>query len=251
MSLAEGRDGLDLTEGWLRRWSVAWRLGGDAVSYPLDELAQSSLSGLGPVRWFTWRRDQRHRPGLVYMVSTGRLHGSESLEEARLLLALDFAAGVIEVVSQPLRLTFFGQAGRRVHTPDFLVRTRSGVWLIDVRPARLIEGKDRESFAAAAEVARVCGWRFAVAADWRQHVTVTLDCFSSRRRPVSDPLRVEPGLLAEAAEGRTFGELVDSSAFPPVARAHLLHLLWHRRLGLDLLEPLSDRSRVVPGETES
>ena len=73
------------------------------------------------------------------------------------------------------------------------------------------------------------------------------DVFSSRRRPLSDPLGVEPGLLAGAAAGRSFGELAASSAYPPVARAHLLHLLWHRRLGLDLLEPLGDRSVIVEG----
>jgi hypothetical protein len=33
-------------------------------------------------------------------------HGAESLEEARLLLALDFAADLTDVVSQPLRLRF-------------------------------------------------------------------------------------------------------------------------------------------------
>jgi hypothetical protein len=35
------------------------------------------------------------------MVSTGRLHGFESLEERPLLLALDFAGEVEEVLSQP------------------------------------------------------------------------------------------------------------------------------------------------------
>jgi hypothetical protein len=49
---------------------------------------------------------QRHRPGLQFMVSTGRHHGFESLEEARVLLALDFAGDVTDVVSQPLKLRF-------------------------------------------------------------------------------------------------------------------------------------------------
>ncbi|MGW0336996.1 TnsA endonuclease N-terminal domain-containing protein [Streptomyces sp. NPDC003011] len=95
------------------------------------------------------------------------------------MLALDFAGEVIEVLSQPLRLAFHSAEGRREHTPDFLVLTRTGMWLVDVRPAELIEDKDRESFAAAAELAGAWGWHFAVAAGWRGHVPVTLDWLSS------------------------------------------------------------------------
>jgi hypothetical protein len=64
---------------------------------------------------------------------------------------------------------------------------------------------------------------------------------------VTDPLLVQPTLLQAAAHGpRAFGELVEEAAVPPIARAHLLHLLWHRRLSIDLAEPLSDRTLVWP-----
>ncbi|WP_438289572.1 TnsA-like heteromeric transposase endonuclease subunit [Streptomyces sp. HUAS TT7] len=248
MSVSESRLGLDLAAGWQQRWSVTWHSAGEEVSYAVAELARAALNGLGPMRWFTWRRDQRHRPGLEFLLSTRRLHGFESLEEAQLLLALDFAGEVIEVLPQPLRLVFTTVDGTREHTPDFLVLTRTGVWLIDVRPADLIEEKDRESFAPAGELAEACGWHFAVAAGWRGHVRTTLDWLSSRRRPQSDPLGVEPGLMAGAAVGRRFGELAASGAYPPLARAHLLHLLWHRCIGLDLMEPLGDASVIVSGE---
>jgi hypothetical protein len=45
-------------------------------------------------------------PGLQYAVSTGRLHGFESLQKAMFLMALDFAGQAVEVLSQPMRLTF-------------------------------------------------------------------------------------------------------------------------------------------------
>lgn len=54
-------------------------------------------------------------------MSTGRHHGFESLEEARLLLALDFLQ-VREVLPQPFRLEFVHRDGRMEHTPDFLAR---------------------------------------------------------------------------------------------------------------------------------
>ena len=98
-----------------------------------DLVGEPSLRS-DPIRGFSWRRGQGHRPGLVFMVSTGRHHGAESTEEARVLLALDFAADVVDLVSQPFRL-WFDAARQRVHTPDFLVsahtwgrRGRYGCW---------------------------------------------------------------------------------------------------------------------------
>jgi hypothetical protein len=238
--------GLDLGEGWPDRWVVTRRLDGKPVSCPVRELARAPGRDGGPVRWFTWRRGQRHRPGLQFMVSTGRHHGFESLEEARVLLALDFAGDVTDVVSQPLKLRFGTSAGTREHTPDFMAVTRAGTWLIDVRPGPLIGEADRQSFAAADELAVACGWRYAVAARWREHVPSALDTMSSQRRPLSDPLGLRRGLLAAAARpGARFGGVAAASGCEPLARAQLLHLLWHRRLGTDLGQPLADRSPLV------
>lgn len=245
-----GRECLGLDGEWPGRWSVTWRNGREDVSCSVRDLARLPVVDGAPVRWFSWRRGQRHRPGLEFLVSTGRHHGAEGLEEARLLLALDFAADLVDVVSQPLRLRFDAGGKSRTRIPDFLAETRSGVWLIDVRPLELIRDADRESFAAAAEVALACGWRYAVVARWREHVVATIDALSSQRRPLSDPLALRPGLLAAAGRGLTFGELAASSGCGPVARAQLLHLLWHRRLGVNLAEALADRSVVVcAGET--
>ncbi|MCT9113779.1 TnsA-like heteromeric transposase endonuclease subunit [Streptomyces mirabilis] len=245
VSAEAGRVGLDLGEGWPERWTVTWKTGGDQVCCPVRDLARTPMADGDPIRCFSWRRDQRHRPGLQFMVSTGRHHGAESLEEARLLLALDFAGDLVDVVSQPMRLRFGTADKRRSHTPDFLAVTRQGVWMIDVRPESLIKEKDRESFAAAAEVALACGWHYVVVARWRDHVSSALDAFSSQRRPLSDPLGLRPALLASARQELTFGELTATATYEPLARAQLLHLLWHRRLGVDIAQPLADRSPVL------
>lgn len=152
---------------------------------------------------------------------------------------------MVDVVSQPLRLRFDTVVKRRIDTPDYLAVTRSGIWLIDVRPQELISEEAREAFAATAEVALACGWHYVVAARWRPHVLPALDALSSQRRPLLDPLRLRPVLLASARQGLTFGELAAASACEPVARAQLLHLIWHRQLGVDLGQPLADRSVVV------
>lgn len=209
------------------------------------ELALAELAAIDPVRRFAWHRAQRHRPGLQFLVSTGRHHAFESLEEARVLMALDFAGNVVDVVSQPMKLAFESLRGARVHTPDFMAVARSGVWLIDVRPERLIKPEDFESFAAAAEAAVACGWRYVIVGRWREHVSASLDAISSQRRPLSDPLGLEPGLLDSIRAGAEFGKAAAGSRCEPVARALLLHLIWARRVGVDLSQPLSDRSQLV------
>ncbi|MPY59838.1 TnsA-like heteromeric transposase endonuclease subunit [Streptomyces spongiae] len=242
------RDQLVRGEGWPRRWMTAWRFGGDEVVWPVRDLASVPLLGSEPVRRFTWRPRQRHRPGLQFMVSTGRHHGFESLEEQRLLLALDFLQ-VAEVLPQPFRLEFQHAEGRAAHTPDFLaIWPDGGRWLFDVRPRRLIGQDDALKFAAAWEAAVACGWRYAVVTGWRSSVFEGLDALSAQRRPMDDLLEVRESLLYAVAERPLhFGELVASTNWPVVARAHALHLLWHRRLAVDLGEPLGDGSLIWAG----
>ncbi|MGW0512802.1 hypothetical protein ACWCPX_28465 [Streptomyces olivaceoviridis] len=83
---------------------------------------------------------------------------------------------------------------------------------------------------------------------WRPHAMGVLDAISAQRRDLDDPLALQAQLLL-AAEGRSvrFGDLVAATALPVVARAHALHLIWHRQLGADLGEPLRDASEVWPG----
>ncbi|MEU3830555.1 hypothetical protein AB0F36_35460 [Streptomyces sp. NPDC029080] len=101
-----------------------------------------------------------------------------------LLLALDFAGDLVDVISQPMRRRFSTADKRRSHTPDFLAVTRRGGWLIDVRPEPLIEEKDLESFDASAEVALACGWHYTVAARWGDHICSTLDALLSAYSPM-------------------------------------------------------------------
>jgi hypothetical protein len=242
------RQPLALVADWPRRWTAYWRIAGGEVVCPVRDLESMPALYCEPVRRFSWRARQRHRPGLQFLVSTGRHHGFESLEEQRLLLALDFVGDVVEVLPQPFRLCFSTAEGRGEHTPDFLAVFRGGgKWLFDVRPVRLVGEADAVRFAAADEAALACGWRYAVVAGWRTHVIGVLDALSAQRRPLEDPLGLQNQLLAAVGAGpRPFGDLVAATSLPAVARAQALHLLWHRRLGVDLGRPLGDGSHVWP-----
>jgi hypothetical protein len=241
------REQLDLADGWTRRWIATWKFDAERrpVACPVRDLATMPITGAGPFRRFSWRTGQRHRPGLQYMVSTGRHHGVESREEAQLLLHLDFAGDVVDVLGQPFELRFTSKDGDGRHIPDFLVCTGDETWLIDVRPARLIKAEDKVRFTASAEAAFAVGWRYVVVTGWRETVAATLDTLSAQRRPLADPLRLCDDLMAGVTDGPVpFGELVAAASVPAMARAFALHLLWHRRMGIDLATSLSDRSLV-------
>ncbi|MEU1285328.1 TnsA-like heteromeric transposase endonuclease subunit [Kitasatospora sp. NPDC005856] len=242
---AAARECLTLSGDWLRRWVGSWVVGTGKVSWPLRDMASVPVLSSQPVRQFTWRARQKHRPGLQFMVSTGRHHGFESLEEQRLLLALDFV-NVVEVLPQPFELDFEHAGGRGRHIPDFLaVLAGGGFWLFDVRPRSLVKEDDLLKFGAAREAAAACGWHYSVVTGWKPHVQAALDHLSSQRRPLQDRMGLEAELLDAASRGQVrFGDLVAVTRLPAIARAHATHLLWHRRLGIDLGQPLGDGSMV-------
>ncbi|MFD9795822.1 hypothetical protein ACFWXK_33265, partial [Streptomyces sp. NPDC059070] len=81
------------------------------------------------------------------------------------------------------------------------------------------------------------------------HDTTVLDHLSSQRRPLKDQLGLQRQLISQVNQGPVpFGELVERTSLPVVARAHATHLLWHRRLAVDLGRPLGDGSLVWLGQ---
>ncbi|MFE4177187.1 hypothetical protein ACFRR7_34990 [Streptomyces sp. NPDC056909] len=90
-------------------------------------------------------------------------------------------------------------------------------------------------FAATEEMAAACGWRYTVVSQWQPHVRSVLDQLSAQRRQLEDRLGLQDQLeeAADASPFTEFGQLVGETTLPAVARAHAMHLLWHRRLGLD------------------
>ncbi|MFJ9736779.1 TnsA-like heteromeric transposase endonuclease subunit [Streptomyces sp. NPDC101166] len=236
---------LDLDESWPVRWTTTWKLGRGTVTGPVRDLDKVDIGRSIPVRRFTWRTNQFHRPGLEYVMATDRHHAFESHEEECLLLVADFAAGLLEALSQPFRLKFIAEGRKIEHTPDFLLVTDSGLFLIDVRPAGRITAEDALKFAASAEAALSAGWRYGVVVGWRQHVLANVDALSAERRPLSDVLGIQAQLQETAAQGlMSYGELVERCCLPAIGRAHAIHLLWNRNLGVDLSVPFGDASLI-------
>ncbi|MFE9804647.1 hypothetical protein ACFYP6_38540 [Streptomyces goshikiensis] len=68
---------------------------------------------------------------------------------------------------------------------------------------------------------------------------------------MTDPLGLLPELLDLAAgKPRRLGELVAATSWPTLARPYVLHLLWSRRLTVDLALPLGDESWIYLPRTD-
>jgi hypothetical protein len=93
------------------------------------------------------------------------------------------------------------------------------------------------------------GWGYRVVTGWDPVAASTVDEFSAQRRPLTDRLGMVETLLDAVAGGlMPFGELAAATVAPAVARAYLLHLLWHRRLTMDLAMPLTDNTLIGGGQ---
>ncbi|MFH9609017.1 TnsA-like heteromeric transposase endonuclease subunit [Streptomyces sp. NPDC017448] len=248
--LAVGRAMLSLDRGWSVRWRATWKVGKVKQAGPVAGLNSMPLTGCVPWRGFTWRRGQFHRPGLEPVLSTGRQHAFESHREDQFIVMADFTGEAEEILSQPFLLEFEGEGGWREHIPDFLLVSGRGRWLVDVRPAGRMDEDDLMKFAASSEAALALGWGYAVVTGWRTLTWRNVDLLYSRRRSMQDRLGLKPRLLqtARAAQALsqplTFRALADTCEFPALARPVILHLLWHRQLGVDLAAPFGDGSVV-------
>jgi len=235
------------TTASVRAMTVTTRQGDRAVTVGVTVRGDELFDSADPWRHMSWRTGQRNRPGLEYLVSTGRHHAYESQQERRLLQILDFDGRVVDALSQPLLLKFHDGLRQREHTPDLLCRLVDGqTLLLNVKPPTRIEDVHRTAFAACDLLAAARGWRHEVVTGWVEPARSTVEALSARRRPHTDTFGLVPEIEAALADGPlAFGDLVERTRVPAVARAVAVGMLWQRRLSIDLGAPLGDRSLVV------
>lgn len=236
------------TTASVRAMTMTTRQGDQAVTVGATDRGDGLFDSADPWRHMSWRTTQRNRPGLEYLVSTGRHHAYESQQERRLLQILDFDGRVVDALSQPpLLLRFHDGLRRREHTPDLLARTDDGqTLLLNVKPPTRMDDVHRTAFAACDRLAEARGWRHEVVTGWVEPARSTVDALSARRRPDPDTFGLVPEIVAALADGPVrFGALVEMTRVPAIARAVAIGLLWRRVLSVDLAAPLGDASPIV------
>jgi len=235
------------TTASVRAMTMTTRQGDEAVTVGATDRGDGLFDSADPWRHMSWRTAQRNRPGLEYLVSTGRHHAYESQQERRLLQILDFDGRVVDALSQPLLLKFHDGLRHREHTPDLLCRLGGGqTLLLNVKPPTRIEDVHRTAFAACDLLAQARGWRHEVVTGWVEPARSTVDALSARRRPQADVFGLVPEIEAALANGALpFGDLVERTRVPAMARAFAVGMLWQRTLTMDLAWPLGDMTRVA------
>lgn len=225
-------------------------------SFDLEWFADRYL----PVRESANYRQRRNFIGMLWMSKLGKLRAYESLVERAVLLELDRDPNVRRVWSQPFRVDGLdpNRGDRYVWpTPDLLIEHHdSSLEVAEVKPSNRIVHPNIDDFThdyASYDKARSSWQRLQHKMEFLEtqltplSMTVTLRCepsatvrqnleyLSLYRRPLPkhDPL---PERVMEHAGDRPF-ELMDLAegvdgfvSTMPV----ILHLVWHRRLEMDL-----------------
>lgn len=215
----------------------------EAESVPLERAT--------PIReFFSWP-GKRNYEGL-YWSSTNRRHVDfESLLEREYLLVADAADDIVAIAAQPLAMLWpRSTSGHRNHVPDFFVRLVSGDGrLVDVRSSERVE-ENAEQFALTRSVCDQVGWQYEVFTGLAPEVSANLRWLAGYRhdRSAPHPDMVEV-ILGCFGAPIPFGEALSrvqsqSGLSAEIAAANLLHLIWSRRLNVDLHRPLTNASEV-------
>jgi hypothetical protein len=198
------------------------------------------------VRSFPSYRGQRNFPGWYWSATQGCRIGFESWVERDHLVALDFDSSVVGIVSQPFWLLWPGEKGKpRRHAPDFLVLVEGGgVLVLDSRPVERIEPADREAFEVTERACGLLGWRYAVWDRLDGVVVANLRWLAGYRHPRCFDEQVAARLGEVFTRPRSLMEGAELAGDPLGTLPVLYHLLWTRRLLIDLALVLSDRTVV-------
>lgn len=206
------------------------------------EIQIAELVNVDPWRTFRWHMGQKHYSG-TYWSATMQAHViyESRLELARLLFA-DFDPAVTRIIAQPFLMTTRVEGADRKHIPDFLLLTRRGPVVVDVKPARRLSHPDVAfTFGWSRAVIEDRGWGYEV---WSEPAAAHLEnvrfLAGYRRRWLFDPAILDA--LGEAdLDGVALGDAFAAvpGFEPALVRASVFHLLWTGRLATDLDQPLS------------
>ncbi|MFH8253050.1 TnsA-like heteromeric transposase endonuclease subunit [Microbacterium sp. B2969] len=203
---------------------------GDLVDLALDRIAPVRISKAYPGR--------RNYSGVYWARTTGRHHWFESLYEKSALTALDRDPAIVNIATQPFRVS---RGGRKGHVPDILAeRVDRSRLLVDVRPRPRITERALVTFEMTAT------WCSSLAIDYRLFADLSkvqdwnLRLLAGYRyarwccpQPVAQLLAQRAG---EVRPLRDWARLFDGADIP--TRGLLLAAIWHGALDVDLSERL-------------
>jgi hypothetical protein len=215
--------------------------------------AAGALSApLAPWRTFRWWYGQQHYSGTYWAkTQNGHVIYESRLELARLLYA-DFETSVTAIAAQPFLIEADVDGKRRRHIPDFLLGSRTGPVVIDVKPRRRVTApKVAYTLAWTRRLVEDLGWHYEV---WSEPPPIELENirFLAGYR---DERRINGGVLNALSRNDVEGLSIEQAIavhadLPgPLVRAALCHLLWCGAISTDLDVALRSTAVLRKGAT--
>jgi hypothetical protein len=216
---------------------------------PLAQTAGVRFEDCRPVRSFPSYKGQRNFPGLWWSATMGRHVGFESWLERDHAMPLDFDPCVVGFVPQPFRLSWRDGPRVRSHVPDWFARVDDGTGVVvDCRPAERIKPQDQAAFAATKRACTAVGWAYRLVGAPDPVFIANLHWLAGYRHPRHRLRPVEARLLEVFAVPQPLLDGAATIGDPIAVLPVCYHLLWSRRLAVDLSVPLEDTSLVWLGE---
>ncbi|MFF7192514.1 TnsA-like heteromeric transposase endonuclease subunit [Streptomyces sp. NPDC008079] len=195
-----------------------------------------------PWRTFRWYKGQRHYSGTYWSATTNDHVIYESRLELTRLLFADFDPLVQNIKAQPFLLKSSVNGKIRKHIPDYLLITKQGSVVVDVKPRRRLSHSDVAfTFEWTRQAVESRGWQYEV---WSEPPEAALEnvrfLAGYRRKWLFSPELLDE-LRSSDLNGVALGEAVHLLPDWPAlhVRAALHHLLWTGDLVADLGQPLS------------
>lgn len=218
---------------------------GDEVRRTMGEAVNVPFERLSPVRSFPAYRGQRNYPGFYWSSSSGAHVGYESWLERDEAMAMDFDPTVVAFAAQPFWL-FWPEGGRvRSHAPDFFAHKADGTGVVvDCRPASRVKPRDAAGFEATAQACADIGWGYRLVHGHEAVWLANVQWLAGYRHPRHLIEPVAAGLVEVFLEPMPLMKGAETVGDPIAVLPTLFHLLWSRRLDVDLAVRLDSSSLV-------
>lgn len=222
------------------------------VTTTLDEADPRLIVAGQPVRSFASYAGMKHYPGWWWSATTGDLVAYESLLERDRLMLADFDTRVDAIAAQPFGLSGLLDGVERNHVPDFLLCSRQGPLVVDVKPARLLKQAEvTELLTWTAGLMAARGWRYEVWSGESPQILENVRFLAQGRRSAGDDGALA-ALRDHARAGDPLAAVLARASDRGVSRASLraamIRLLWLQEWRVDLTVPLDGASRLLVAE---
>lgn len=195
-----------------------------------------------PMKWDTQRSSQ----GYYWCACTESMVRYESMSEFTALMLLDHLFDIVEVVSQPMMLTF--QRDDLHHVPDVFFRTAQGEnILVDVHATDRTTEAEALKFELTAQMCARIGWRYELFDTFPDVTRWNLEMMGRYHHPRFEPDgHTRSRILTIAWQVGDFGALRARlrTERPGEHLPAVFHLMWQRAIRFDLDKPFTDNTPI-------